>query len=779
MESSSYAPKIAERAWDPSIEQHLSDEWTKEGLYRLDLNKKGRIFSIDTPPPYPSGRPWHIGAAAHYSQIDMIARTARMRGYNTYFPIGIDRNGLPVEIYTEKKYGVSIRSTPRDRFTDLCRTALDELESEMLQIMKLMGLSSDFERYYRTDSDEYRALTQATFIKMWNEGIIYEAKRPNNYCSACGTTIADAEVIYEDLPTQLVHVAFKVEETGQTLTIATTRPELLCSCQAVIVHPDDERYKALHHLHTTTPIFNGRVEIIPNLSAKMEYGSGAVMICSYGDYTDVLLFRELKLKETVAIDENGRMTSVAGSYAGLKVKAARETIIKDLTERGLVEKVETISHRTPMCERSRTQIEIIPMTEYYLKQLNTVPKIQRSAKTMIFHPESHRQILLNWVNSISIDWPISRRRFYGTEVPIWLCDKCGSPYLPPPDRYYKPWKENPPIQACPKCGGNSFTGDKRTLDTWMDSSISPLFISKYQRDDAFFKRIYPTTLRPQAKDIVRTWLYYTLLRCQMLTGKAPFRHAWIMGHGVDEKGERMSKSKGNVIDPLPVLKKHGADAFRFWAASEASLGSDFRCSEERIDAARRFITKLWNLSRFISSFPQPKKAVLAPSDKWLLAELSKLVKKSLEGYRDFNFFIPSNLIREFVWNTFAAHYVEMAKGRAYGTGFTKSQQQAAWYTLHTGLKTILLLLSPITPFSTDFVWRQIYGGRSISFARFPRPAWNTRFSVKTEKILEFNSTVWNTKKSKGQSLKEPIHIEIPEELKDFAQDLKAMHNIQQ
>ncbi|MBI4258085.1 MAG: class I tRNA ligase family protein, partial [Thaumarchaeota archaeon] len=527
-----------------------------------------------------------------------------------------------------------------------------------------------------------------------------------------------------------------------------------------------------------TPIFNGRVEIIPNPAAKMEYGSGAVMVCSYGDYTDVLLFRELKLKETVAIDENGRMTGAAGQYAGLKVKAAREAVIKDLSSTGLVKKIESISHRTPMCERSKTPIEIIPMTEYYFKQLGAVPKLLRTAKTMIFHPEAHRQILVNWVNSISIDWPISRRRFYGTEVPVWYCNKCSAPYLPPPGRYYKPWRENPPTDSCPKCGENSFTGDTRTLDTWMDSSLSPLFISKYQKDEAFFRRVYPTTIRPQAKDIVRTWLHYTILRCQMLTGKPPFRHTWIMGHGVDEKGERMSKSKGNVIDPLPILKKHGADAFRFWAASEASLGSDFRCSEERINAARRFITKLWNLSRFISSFPHPKRAVLTPSDKWLLAELSNLVKKSLEGYRDFNFFIPSNLLREFVWNTFAAHYVEIAKGRAYGAGFTKKEQQAAWYTLHTALKTILLLLSPITPFSTDFVWRNIYGGKSINLSKFPKPVWNTRPAAKTSKIIEFNSTIWNTKKAKSQSLKDPINIEIPSELKAFAQDLKAMHNIQ-
>lgn len=772
-----FSPRITEKVWNPSLEQPLQDTWEKENLYHFSPEAGGRVFTIDTPPPYPSGRPWHIGAAAHYSQIDMIARTARMLGYKTFFPIGIDRNGLPVELYTEKKYKVSMKHTTREKFTELCRSALDELEAEMLEIMKIMGLSADFRHHYRTDSEEYRALTQATFIRMWQEGAIFQAKRPNNYCPSCGTTIADAEVAYRDLPAQLVYLKFRIAGTDENLTIATTRPELVCSCQAVIVHPDDDRLKSLRGLFVRTPVFGKEVRIIASPYAKPEFGSGAMMVCSYGDYTDVLLFRELGLEEVVGIDEYGRMTSAAGRYAGMTVTQAREEIIKDLANQGLLVKTEAISHRTPVCERSQTPIEIIPMTEYYLKQLDVLPNLRRIAKDMKFHPEAHRQILLNWIDSVTIDWPISRRRYYATEVPVWYCAKCGSPYVPPPGRYYQPWRETPPTDRCQTCGENGFTGDTRTLDTWMDSSISPLYISRYLQDEGAFKKLYPATLRPQAKDIVRTWLYYTILRCYRLTGKPPFSHAWIMGHGVDEKGERMSKSKGNVMDPLPLLKKHGADAFRFWAASEAALGSDFRCSEERIEAARKFLTKLWNLSRFISSFPKPRTARLTASDRWLMAELSILIRKSSEGYKDFNFFVPSNLARKFVWNTFAAHYVEMAKARAYGGSFSKAEQKAAWYTLHTGLKTVLILLAPITPYIVDYVWRQIYGAESIHKARFPKPVWSTKNASKTEKILEFNSTVWNAKKSKGLSLRDPIAISIPAELKAYSNDLRAMHNL--
>ena len=770
-------PKIKEKRWNAELEKKIRKIWEKEKLFRFNLNSKKKIFVIDTPPPYPSGRPWHIGAVAHYSQIDMIARTARMLGFEVYFPIGIDRNGIPVEIYTEKKHGIKMHETPREKFISLCMHALDDLEAEMIEIMKSIGISGDFRNYYRTDSEEYRKLTQATFIKLWKKGLIYEATRPNNYCKSCKTTIADADIEYKEIPTKLVYIIFKIKETGKDLTIATTRPELLCSCQAIIVHPKDERYKLIQNKHAIVPLYEREVPIVPHKEAKMEFGTGAAMICSYGDFTDVRIFRQLRLKEIIAIDENGKMTEKAGKYAKLSVEEAREKIIKDLKEKNLILKIEEIMHRTPCCERCKTPIEIIPMKEFYLKQLPFVKTIKKLSKKIIFHPPQHRQILENWLNSISIDWPISRRRFYGTEIPIWYCKKCGKPNLPKPGKYYKPWKEKPPFKSCKYCKSKEFEGEKRTFDTWFDSSISPLFISKYLRDEKFFKKTYPNTLRPQAKDIVRTWLYYTILRCYQLTGKLPWKHAWIMGYGVDEKGEKMSKSKGNVIDPLPLIKKYGADNLRFWNAQEASLGSDFRCSEQRIVGTSKFLTKLWNVARFISMFPQPKTAKLTKTDKWILAELNKLIEECLKGYEDFNFFIPSSKIREFVWNLFAPHYIEMVKARTYGQGFNKQEQKAAWFTLHTCLKTVLLLLAPITPFITDYLWRKLYSKKSIHLEEFPKPKWKNKLTRLTKKLLEFNSSIWEEKKSRGISLKEGIKARIPKSLKIFEKDLKAMHNL--
>lgn len=702
----------------------------------------------------------------------MIARTSRMFNREVLFPIGIDRNGLPVELYTEKKYNISIRSTPREKFIEFCKIALDDLEAEMLSIMKRMGLSGDFEHHYRTDSEEYRKLTQTTFIELWNKGLVYEDTRPNNYCTKCNTTIADAEIEYVELPTKLNHVKFGIKGSKKELMIATTRPELLGACAAVLYNPDDERYKKLKG-DVIVPIYNYEVPIIAHPYAKPEFGTGLVMVCSYGDYGDVRLFRELKLKEKILIDINGKMTDAAGKYKGMKVEEARAEIIKDLKSAGLLVKQEEIMHNTPTCERSKNPVEIIPMKEYYLKQLNFLQTIKNYAQEMHFYPENYRQNLISWIDSISMDWPITRRRFYGTEVPIWYCKKCHKAYVPEPGKYYQPWKDKAPFEKC-SCGGKEFVGDERTFDTWMDSSISPLFVTGYLRNDELFKKTFPCAIRPQAKDIIRTWLYYTLLRVHQLTGKQAFHSAWVGGHGVDEHGEKMSKSKGNVVDPIPVLEKYGADAFRFWNSSEASLGEDFRYSESRMDYARKFLTKLWNISRFISSFPIEKMENLEDSDKWVLAELNAAIKKSIEGYEKFNFFVPSNTVKQFMWSIFADNYIELVKGRAY------KGDKAACATLHTCLKAILKMLAPICPFITDKIWRELYAKESIHKEKFPDL--EAHGSVKhldyTQIITDFNSTIWKYKKDKGSALNSELkEVYAKKELKLFENDLKNMHNI--
>ena len=756
----------------------MRQTWEYERIFEFKpSNNKNLNFIMDTPPPYPSGKPWHPGALTQYAQIDMVARSARMRGLNVLYPIGIDRNGLPVEIFAERKYRVQMRKTPREEFINLCKHALDDLEAYMIGLLKTLGISGDYYNKYRTDSEEYRKLTQWSFIELWKKGLVYVANRPNNYCPDCATTIADAEIEYEELPTFLVTNTFRVKDGKSELSVATTRPEMLAACQMLVVNPSDGRYKRFVGKTAIVPIYNREVPIRAHKSVDPKFGSGVVMVCSYGDYNDVMLVREFKLKEIVAVDMDGKMTAVTGKYTGTSIKDARSQIIQDLQDVGVATKVEQIQHRTPLCDRSKTPIEIIPMEEYYLKQLEFKPALKKLAKKIEFHPAMHRQILYDWIDVLTTDYPISRRRYYATEIPVWYCSKCGTPHLPKPGVYYRPWRDEAPFKKCKKCGNLKFVGETRTFDTWMDSSLSPLYISKRLKSGRFHSLTFPATVRMQGKDIVRTWLYYSLLKSYQLTGKAPFEHAWIGGMGQDSQGRKMSKSLGNFLDVEPLLARSGADAFRFWGASEAGLGYDFRFSEERILGAGKFLTKLWNTCRFISSFPIPEKADLTWTDKWVLNELGKLTEDCVEAYGRFDLFTVSTKVREFLWNVFASHYLEMAKGRAYGDGATKGEQEAAWYTLHTVVRSMLLLVAPITPYITDSVWRKLYGAQSIHLERFPKPQ---RFDVSekvSQSIIEFNAQVWKSKKDRGMALKDSITTKIPANLKQFEKDLVRMHHI--
>ncbi len=773
------------KGWTRSMEKEMLDYSAKFKIGSFNQQEKKPFFGIDTPPPYPSGKPWHLGAAAHYSKIDMIARTARMLGNKVLFPVGMDRNGLPVERYTEKKNNIRMRDTDRGKFLELCRSALDELESEMIEILKGMGFSADFDHIYRTDSPEYRAFTQATFIEQWKKGTVYIGKRPSNYCIDCGTTIADAEIEYKDIDTNLVYFKFDIKGSSDKITIASTRPELLGACQAILVNPDDDRYKKLAGKSAVVPLYGNEVPIIAHPYAKPEFGSGAVMICSYGDYSDAAIIRELNLGEKILIDTHGNMLESAGKeLKGLKVKKARETIISLLKDKGLVEKIEPTSHRTPLCERSKTPIEIIPLEEYYINTSKFNDEISKLSRDIEFIPESHRQILDNWIK-VAGDWPISRRRFYGTEIPVWYCKKCGEAYLPKPGRYYQPWKESPPEGAkCSKCGSMDFIGDERTFDTWMDSSVSALYVTKFESDDKFNKYTYPLTIRTQGTDIVRTWLYYSIYRCYLLTGRVPWSKVWIDGVGLDEHGEKMSKSKGNVIDPGPLLEKYTADAFRFWAASEGTPGSNFLFSEAKLAGAAKFLTKLWNVAKFIKSFGAPKNIIkydeLLPSDKLIIDLSNQLVAETLASYRKFDFFSASNKIREFVWDVFAPNYIELVKSRAYGEGFSEREKESAISALNLVLEKITLLLAPISPFLAESIWIGTGHSGSVHLVVFPKEETYNPDSIKImSRIAEFNKEVWTKKKQDSLPLNSEIVFKIPEDLAEFRTDLCKMHKIKE
>jgi len=787
-----FKPRLKEKTWNPKIEARLFRKWQEDQLFKFDEKRDEPLFSIDTPPPYVN-TPVHIGQAYTYVWMDIFARYRRMKGYNVLFPMGLDKNGLPVEVQTEKAFNISMHETPREEFIEKCKVILRESGDQSLDSFKRLGLSCNSWELmhqiggrYETDDPEYRRLTQGTFIDFWNKGLVYEDEKATNYCPVCQTTISDAEVEYEEEKTVLNYIKFKVKETSQDVVIATTRPELLCSCRTVLFNPIDDRYRDLEGKHAVVPIYGHAVKIISHAYAKPEFGSGLVMICSFGDYSDIRILRDLNLEPIFAIDHAGTMNEKAGKYDGLKVDEARIRIIEDLKAQNLITKQEVILQRRPVCWRSKNPIEFVPMRELYLRQVQFREEILKISDEMEFFAPESKQILVDWVNSIDIDYVISRRRFYGTEVPLWYCKGCGYTYVPKPGRYYQPWKDKPPIEKCPKCGCPEFRGEERTFDTWFDSASSEVYVLGYLWNKDFFKKNFPCSLRPQGKEIVRNWLYFTLLKSYLLFGRPPFKYVWIHMHVVDEEGKKMSKSAGNIIDPQDVINKFGGEGFRIWSGLEGNITKgDIRCSYERIKGNSKFLTKIWNIARFISSFPRTDENYeLAPLDMTILAELNKLIGECRKGYEKMNGFIPANAIRTFTWSVFADHYIEAVKSRAYNRGgrFDSRLQRGAWYTLHGCLETILKLLAPLCPFITEEIWLEIYSDKSIHTQIFPekKPEWESELNRLLAKFIEFNNAIWRYKKEKDIALSQrlPATVYAPKDLEPLKEDLMMMHQIE-
>lgn len=723
----------------------------------------------------------------------MIGKFFKMRGYYVLQPFYADRNGLPVEVYVEKTYGinpheVSITPEGRDKFLKLCKKVLDDIEKEFVNILKRIGCSYEYWKN-GTDSPKYRKVTQATFIELFKRGLIYIAERPVTWCPRCKTTIAEAEIEYKEEKTYLYYIKFKVKETGEDLVIATTRPELLNACDAIIYNPKDLRYKHLKNKHAIIPLYEREVKIFEHEFAKPEFGTGLVMLCSYGDINDVRLFRELRLKPRVLVNPDGTLNDLAGNLIkGLPIKEARRVIAQELRRKGYLVKVEELTHSIPVCWRCSTPIEYIHMEEYFLKQLEYKDKLLKLINEIKFFPQEHKTKLIIWINSLTMDWPISRTRYYATEIPLWKCKACGAFLVPEPGKYYRPWIDNPPWDKCPKCNApkDMLIGEKRVFDTWFDSSISALYVARYLEDPKFFKKVFGNILRPQGYEIIRTWLYYSILRIYLLLSKPAFRWVRISGMGLDEKGEAMHKSKGNVIYPEPFLEKYGADAFRFWAAIASKLGSDYRWSEQTVRTGSLFVTKLWNIVRFASSFPVIENEAgikLRPMDYMLLTKLSEVARKVIKAYEEFDVYVPINELYTFTWNIFASHYLEAVKPRAYNyiKSFSEEEQKAAWFTIHTTIKSILKLLAPIMPFITDYLWRQLYSNESIhkQLIKDEDFTWESPYGKLLDLFMMANSKVWNYKKSKGIRLSEELNaiLYVPKELEPLKEDLKHFHKL--
>jgi len=821
------APLIEDKRWSIDLEKriqedHYSDPVVYNQRYAFNPNSGKEVFVIDTPPPYPSGT-WHIGAVAQYSMIDVIARSQRLLGKEVFFPWGVDRNGINIEFTVEKNTGRKMKTFERSEFLDLCRETIEEYTQEMRETAARVGLSCDFDKEYLTDSDEYRGVSQSIFVDLFKRGDIVEDLRPNIYDPVEGTTIADAEVERLRRKSKLIDIRWTTED-GIDVVISTTRPELICACGVVVVHPDDDRYRSLVGKKIAIPVeTNGRtksVEIMTHPSVKSEFGSGVLMVCSFGDQNDVAVFRELGLTPFQAIDLEGNMTDVSGPYAGLTVLEAREKVIEDLTSAERIVNIIEKEQDVPVSERGKNPVEIILLKEWYVKQTHIQNRMRELIEEMEFHPVRNKQFLLDWMDNISIDWPISRRRWYHTEVPIWYSEDGTKIITPPSGTYVQPWRENPPsgsrvLDRDTRDDLGSWDelsselgvviGEEKVFDTWMDSSNSNLYVSGYLSNPDLFSDAFPTGIRPQGKEIVRTWLYYTLLKSALLLDSPGFKHVWIDGLGMDPWGRKMSKSLGNGIDANSVLEcgaggrtgswkikgpdkvvnlranKIGSECFRLWKACDAQVGDDFHINPEGIEQKYYgVLTKLFNVARFASQFPVPTNLNklpidLAPEDKWILSEFDNVMKKVEKAWKEIDIYTAAQSMKNFSTGVLASHWLEMVKTRLYD-----GDESAAW-TLHRIFRDLMDGFSPICPFFSHYLSSILYDRSAViadSFPSIPLDFETYKWTEITESVMDFNSEVWRTKKEQGLSLNSELSgVNIPDNLSQLEVSLRRMHKL--
>lgn len=739
-----------------STERKWQKKWKEWELYKFDQSSSAPVYSIDNPPRYTSGS-LHLGHATGYSLIDFAARYHRMRGYNVFFPLCFDVNGTPTEVRVERKYGITKLSIPRQEYVKLCSEYANSFIEEMTHQFEIIGESMDPSIYYQTDAPYYRRITQISFLRMLEKGIVYKGTYPVNWCPRCITALADAEIEYQQNVTKLNFVKFRVKGTDEFVIIATTRPELLCTCQLVAVHPDDKAKRMLIGKMLLTPIYNREVKVIADPKVDPSFGSGIVMICTIGDKDDLEWVMKYDLPLEKGIDEQGKMTDVAGICSGLPVKDARKKMIEDLKDAGLLVKQEDTQQNVGTCWRCHEPIEFLQVPQWFLRTLDYKDAVLSKSDELKWFPDFMKVRLRDWVESLEWDWVISRQRYFATPIPVWECASCGE-IVPAKenDCYVDPTVDRPPLEKCPRCGG-ALKGCEDVFDTWMDSSVSPLYNTFWLRDVEKFKRLYPMSLRPQSHDIIRTWAFYTILREYLLVGQKPWNDIMIHGFIMAEDGTPMHSSLGNVIDPMPILEKNGADALRYYACT-CSLGEDSAFREKDVVHGGRFCTKLWNIGKFVGTVvaEKPSMGELRPADKWILSKFSKVIGAATEQYDNYSFDKAMRIIEDFAWHEFADHYLEMIKFRT-----RDPNDEAVRYTLFTVCLGVMKMLAPLLPHVTEEVYQSAFqaieGDRSIHVSKWPVPVLDDE---KEEQRGEFTKEVIGALRSWKAENGIPLNVEI-------------------
>jgi len=708
------------------IEKKWQEYWEKEKIYKFDKNKKGKIYSIDTPPPTVSGK-MHLGHAFSYAQQDFIARFRRMRGDNVFYPFGTDDNGLATIRLIEKEKGVRAFDLGREKFVKMVLEVLEkELRPKYLEDWKKLGMSCEWDIFYTTINKHCQKISQKSFIELYKMGREYRKRTPFFWCPECQTAIAQVELKDSIRKSNFVYMKFDTD-LGEPIVVATTRPELMAACVGIFVHPEDKRYEKFVGHKAKLPFYNRELEIKTNKDVAMELGSGVVYHCTFGDMDDVEWIEREKIKPIEIINKDGRLNKKAGKYAGMTTAEAREAIIKDLEKEGKIAKIEPIEHVVNVHERCGTDIEILMTDQWFIKYLDLKKQMLAWGKKLNWYPKHMRVRYDNWVKGLKWDWCISRQRFYGIPIPVWYCKKCRAVMLADEKQLpVDPLKDKPLIKKCKKCGGSDFIPERDVLDTWATSSLTPqlaieLMPAKIQ------KKLFPMSLRPQAHDIITFWLFNTVVKSQLHYKKNPWKDVVISGFVLDPFRKKMSKSKGNVIEPQEMIEKYSADALRFWAAS-SKLGEDLSFQEKELAAGKKFAIKLLNATNFAfmnmrgyKNKKLNKLKKLELMDKYLLIKLNKLVKNCTDYFEKYEYSKCKQDVENFFWHMFCDNYLEIVKNRIYNG--SAGEKASAQYTLYNSILKIIKLIAPITPFITEEIYQKYYRkneeDKSIHISKWP------------------------------------------------------------
>ncbi|HEX7317900.1 MAG TPA: valine--tRNA ligase [Pyrinomonadaceae bacterium] len=766
-----------------NVEERWTRQWAEWQLHDYaDDKPREETFVIDTPPPTVSGE-LHMGHIFSYTQTDVIARHQRMRGRDVFYPMGWDDNGLPTERRVQNYFhvrcdptlpydpGLSIetisdkekkerppRVVSRDNFIELCLRLTREDEETFKALWNRIGLSVDWKQEYSTIDNLCRRLAQFSFIDLYRKGHVYQVESPTIWDVEFQTAIAQAEVEDRPVPGALHHIRFGVEGSDETFTIATTRPELLPACVAVTAHPDDERYQGLFGKRAVSPLFHIPVLIFPSKLVSREKGTGILMICTFGDATDVIWWREqgLPLRQILGLD--GRLMPVTfgtdgweslnpeaannlyRELSGKNLNAARKAIVAMLRvppgegqEPPLVEEPKPLEHAVKFFEKGSRPLEIIPTKQWFVRLLDKIDSLLEAGDRITWHPDFMRLRYRDWTKNLQIDWCISRQRFFGVPFPVWFPVNAEgepdrtNPIIASPDHLpVDPMTTPPPgFDESQRNQPNGFAAETDVFDTWFTSSLTPQICTQWQLGAGRHQKLFPTDLRPQSHEIIRTWAFYTIVKALLHEDAIPWKHAAISGWILDPDRKKMSKTKDNATTPMPLLEKYGADAVRYWTAS-ARLGVDTAFDQNVFKVGKRLVTKIFNAGKFVLSQTAEQHPITNELDLIFMRMLRELVRRVGESYDRFDYAAALKETESFFWNSFTDAYMEMVKSRARGKDTDEAGRGSAVASLRRALSIFLRLFAPVLPYVTEDVWSWAFaqetGNKSIHRADWPTEA---------------------------------------------------------